>query len=224
MAVCRRRTCLAAVTLLLLSVCNSMAWAQEEIPPPQGTGRVVVVVSGQAGPTYIHAEAEQIAGLGYDVILADGNDMTGSNGQKLHDVIVQAQQAPHAVAGKVAVVGYSLGGGMALFYAAHWPELVAGIVVWYPLTAPIHDYTKFASSVSVPVLMFAGEQDTYLNCCVIASARAISAAAAQTNAPVTVVTYPNAGHDFVVQGEKYDPEAAPDSFARAAAALAAYLK
>ena len=148
--------------------------------------------------------------------------MVGSHGQALHDAIVQAQNAPHGQPGKVAVVGFSLGGGMALIYASQWQDLVSGIVVWYPLTTPISDPADFVTKIKVPVLMFAGTQDTYKNCCLIAKANALAAAAAQVNAPLTVITYPSAGHDFVIEDQHYDSVAAPDSWARAKAALVKY--
>jgi dienelactone hydrolase len=50
--------------------------------------------------------------------------------------IQQAQQMPHALPGKVALVGFSLGGGMCLYYGTQWPDLVTGAVVWYPAQPP----------------------------------------------------------------------------------------
>jgi len=200
----------------------NLAVAQQEIPPPGGKGPVVAVISGQKGADFYQPPAQQIASLGYDVVLLDGNAMEGSHGQALHDAILQAQNAPHGQPGKVAVVGFSLGGGMALFYATQWPDLVNGIVVWYPLTAPISDPAAFVAKIKVPVLMFVGAQDNYKNCCLIGKANALAAAAAQANAPLTVITYNSAGHDFVFEGQDYDPVAAPDSWARAKAALAKY--
>ncbi|MDR3521400.1 MAG: dienelactone hydrolase family protein [Acidocella sp.] len=210
--------------LATIFLTRTLANAQTEFPPPQGKGPVVVVISGQMGANADWPMAKQIAAMGYDAVLLDGNNMEGDKGQSLHNQIMQAQQAQHGMPGKVAVAGFSLGGGLALFYASHWPDLVNGIVAWYPLTTPIKDAPKFVSTVKVPILMFAGVQDTYKSCCLIATAQAIAAAATQANAPITVVTYPNAQHDFITEGEHYDPADSTDSWQRATAALAGYFK
>jgi pimeloyl-ACP methyl ester carboxylesterase len=197
--------------------------AQNEIPPPQGKGPVVVVVSGQLGALHYMPPAQQIAALGYDVVLLDGNSMEGSHGQTLLAAVRQAQSAPHGLPGKVAVVGFSLGGGEALFYASRWPDTVSVIVAWYPLTRPIRDPTSFVGGIKVPILMFAGELDHYHDCCLIATARGLAAAASAQGAPLEVVTYPNTEHDFIFGGRDYNAAAASDSWQRATAKLAQYL-
>src|SRR5208283_2359900 len=117
------------------------------------------------------------AKFGYDVVLFDGNEMKGTHGDGVKTAIQKAQQMPHALPGKVALVGFSLGGGMSLFYGTQWPDLVAGSVVWYPATTFIHDVPGFVSRLKVPVLMFAGEDDTYRGCCLVTTARTLAAAA-----------------------------------------------
>jgi len=199
------------------------AQAQTEIPPPQGKGRVVVVVSGQSGAERYKPAAEQIARLGYDVILLDANDMEGSHGQALKAQIEAAQTAPHALPGKVAMVGFSLGGGETLGYATRWPDLVVGIVLWYPATSLIQHIPVFVQGLQVPVLMFAGESDHYKNCCLIATARELATAASAAGKPLDLVTYPSAQHDFIFPGGDYNKQATVDSWDRARARLAQYL-
>ncbi len=200
------------------------ARAQQEILPPQGKGRLVVVISGQSGPTHYTTVSEAIAKLGYDVVLFDGNTLEGNHGVNVEKAIQQARQMPHALPGKVAVVGFSLGGGMALFYASHMPNSVAGVVAWYPLTSPIHDPARFVAGLKVPVLMFAGEDDNYKNCCLIKTARALAAAAANASgAPLELVTYPHTLHDFVLGGEFYNASSYSDALQRTAARLRQYL-
>lgn len=218
----RRVFCAALLVCVAVLGPAGVARAQQEIPPPQGKGPVVVVVSGAMGAAHYLAPAQQIAALGYDVVLLDGNDMKGSQGQTLRAQVQAAQSAPHGTGGKVAVVGFSLGGGEALGYATRWPDLVSGIVAWYPLTTPIRDIPTFVSGIKVPVLMFAGGQDDYKGCCLIGTAQSLGAAATAQNIPLTLVTYPEAGHDFVLEGKDYDPAAAQDSWQRAKAALARY--
>ena len=66
------------------------AQAQQEFPPPQGKGRVVVLASGLKGPGQIAPEARALAQQGYDVVLFDGNPMEGNAGSKLKADILQA--------------------------------------------------------------------------------------------------------------------------------------
>lgn len=208
--------------LLLYGVCNT-AQAQVEIPPPQGKGPVVVVVSGKDGAGVYTPAAKRIAALGYDVLLLDGNDISGTDGDALQSAIEIAQVSPHALPGKVGVVGFSLGGGEALMYASRWPDLVSVVVVWYPLTTPITDVPGFVSGIKVPVLMFAGESDTYLRCCLIGTARKLALAASFQGAPLRVITYPHAVHEFIFPDARYNAAATADSWKRAQAELARYL-
>jgi hypothetical protein len=75
----------------LLAVMAAAAWvvgagptqAQQEFPPPQGKGRVVVMASGLKGPGQIEPEARALAQQGYEVVLFDGNPMEGNGGAKL---------------------------------------------------------------------------------------------------------------------------------------------
>ena len=111
------------------------AFGQEEIPPPQGKGHVVVFVSGIDGPKHNKALSEAIAALGYDVYVCDGREIAKMPGANLRAAIQAAQNSPHALPGKVALVGVSLGGGFALALGSEWPDLVAADIVWYPAPA-----------------------------------------------------------------------------------------
>ena len=207
--------------LLAAAVFVPYALAQQEFPSPQGNGRVVVLVSGTAGPKHDKEFAQAIAALGYDVVLFDGKKMEGKGLEGIRSAIEQARQMPHAVPGKVALIGLSLGGGLALAYGSLMPNDVAVDVVWYPATGFYLRLPGFARHIKVPVLMFAGESDTYRDCCLISTARAIAAAAAAANVPFELVTYPNTGHDFIVGGSNYNPQSYKDAFDRTAARLKA---
>jgi len=200
-----------------------VAQAQQEFPPPQGKGRVVVVVSGMSGPAHYETVTREIAQLGYDGVLFDGNAMEGTHGDALKTAIQQAQQMPHALPGKVAVVGFSLGGGLSLYYGTQWPDLVAGAVVWYPATTFIKDVPGFVSRLKVPVLMFAGEKDTFRGCCLVATARTLAKAAQGSSQPFELVTYPKTEHDFVKGGSHYNSDSYSDALQRTAAKLKEYL-
>lgn len=178
--------------------------AQKEYEPPNGKGRVVVVVSGQTGPGNYADFARDIAEQGYLAVLVDGNDFWGLGGDRetlLHGVITRAQQLPHALPGKVAVVGFSLGGASSLGYATRWPDLVSAVVTYYPLTRHIVDPGNFVSRIRVPTLVLAGGYDVYRNCCPIEKARELERAAKANGGEGTLelVEYPYAGHGFVIK-------------------------
>ena len=195
--------------LSLLLTCVALAAHADDAGPPQkeylpkaGTGRVVVVISGQTGASNYTSISQDFADAGYYTVLVDGNDLWikgGGGSALLQGVIARAQASPHAVAGKVGVVGFSLGGAAALTYAARMPEHVATVVVMYPLTSFIQDPVDFVGKIKVPVLMLAGTADTYKSCCTIEKARAL-AEAAKANpdvAPLFVLhEYEGADHGF----------------------------
>jgi dienelactone hydrolase len=196
------------------------ARAQKELPPPQGKGRVVVVASGLSGPEHYETVSREIAQLGYDVVLFDGAAMENTHGEALRTAIAQAQQMPHALPGKVALVSFSAGGGISLYYGTQWPEQVAGAVLWYPATSFIKDVPGWAGRLKVPVLMFAGEKDHYRsNCCTAETARTLTDAAKAAGQPFELVTYPRTEHDFVKGGSHYNAESYGDAMQRTAAKL-----
>ena len=199
------------------------AQAQTEFTPPAGKGRVIVAVSGSMGAKAYEGPARKLASFGYDVFLLDGNNMVGDHGVGLKAAIDKAPQSPNALPGKIGVVGFSLGGGQVLGYAPQWSDQVAVAVVMYPLTSVYKDIPAVVGRIKVPVLMFAGEKDTLKNCCLIETARTIASAAAAINAPFELITYPNVGHDFVVEGSRYDAKAATDAWARTEAMLKQHL-
>jgi dienelactone hydrolase len=205
--------------IALLITAAGIAWSQQEFPPPEGKARVVVIASGMSGPEHYTTVAREIAQLGYDVVLFDGNPMEGTHGEALKTAIQQAQQMPHALPGKVALVSFSLGGGLSLYYGTQWPDLVSGVVAWYPATTFIKDVPGFAARLKVPVLMFAGEKDTYRDCCTVDKARTLASAATAAQQPFELVTYPNTDHDFIKGGKHYNAQAYSDAFAKTAAAL-----
>ena len=178
------------VALVLVSV---IANAQGTAPRSQEFAPEVRAGPGRrpdfgaaAGAANYTTVAQQFAGAGFDVVLVDGNDFwmkdTAAAWNMLKGVITNAQTGSHAIPGKVGVVGYSLGGGSAMSYAARMPGLVATVIVGYPLTSFIKDPADFVSKIKVPVTMYAGTADTYKDCCLIDKARQL-AEAAKAGAP-----------------------------------------
>jgi dienelactone hydrolase len=96
----------ALITMLLALLAPGLATAQEEIPPPSGKGRVVVVLSGATGSGNYRAIATRIAALGYNVVLYDTPALAAVAKNRSRDevgnaVIAQARQMPHSLPGKV---------------------------------------------------------------------------------------------------------------------------
>jgi len=202
--------------------------SQKEYEPPKGKGQVVVVVSGHSGPGNYAYVAEDFAEQGYYAVLVDGNDFwvkSGGSEARLKGVIARSQQSPHALPGKVAVVGFSRGGASALTYTTRMPELVSAVVVYYPATQHITNPGNFVSKIRVPTLMFAGGRDTYKNCCLIETARKLADAAKKSEGKVIleVFEYPNAEHGFTVKSSKaWSPTDAADAFRRTLSHLRQY--
>ena len=71
--------------------------------------------------------------------------------------------------------------------------------------------------------MFAGESDTYRDCCLIAKAHELADAAKSVNAQFELTTYPDTDHDFVIGGSHYNSQPYADAFARTQKALQHYL-
>jgi dienelactone hydrolase len=207
-------TCLAAA---------SVARAQQEFPPPQGKGRVVVMGSGMSGPEHYTTVAREIAELGYDVVLFDGNTWEGTHGDGVKVAIAQAQQMPHALPGKVALVGFSLGGGMELYYGAQWSDQVLGGVLWYPANMFISDLPGFGSRLAVPLLVFGGGRDHFRNdCCTADKDTQLQAAAQAAGKSFDLKIFPDADHDFVKDGAHYNPHDYDVAFQMTAARLRVY--
>ncbi len=194
----------------LIAVLAAVSWCasaqdtapkREEFVPKSGSGRVVVLVSGQSGIPGYRDTAQKLADAGFTVTLVDGNEYwlkdTRRAWDMMKELITSAQAGSHALPGKAGVVGYSLGGGVVLTYAARMPDLVATVVAGYPLTAFIKDPADFVGKIKVPVLMFAGTADTYKDCCLIEKARALADAAKASSPPMLeLVEYNGVGHGF----------------------------
>ena len=198
---------------------------QQEFAPPSGSGRVVVLISGQTGMPGYTPVARQLAEAGFDVILVDGNDYWLKDGARAwsltKDLIARAQTGPHAQPGKVGVVAYSLGGATALTYAARMPEQVAVVVAGYPYTRFIKDPAEFVAKMKVPAQVFAGTADTYKDCCLIETARQLASAAQAASPPmITLREYDGVGHGFnLATAARKDQAAGQDAMARTVALL-----
>ena len=215
-----------AVLLGLVAFLTSVSAvsAQQEFPPPQGKGRIVVLASGMSGPEHYREVASEIAKLGYDVVLFDGRAEENTHGEGVKRDIAAAITMPHGLPGKVALVGFSLGGGEEMYWGTQSSDQVAGAVVWYPANAFIRDVPGFANRLAVPVVVFAGGKDHFRNgCCTADKDSALEQAAKAAGKSFDLTVYPDADHDFVKGGDHYNAKDYEDALQKTADALKTYL-
>jgi dipeptidyl aminopeptidase/acylaminoacyl peptidase len=186
---------------------------REIFPPALGKGAIVVVASGAGGTASFSEFSSKLSELGYYTVLVDGNDLIRA--ATLRTVIADSQSAPQAIPGKVALVGFSLGGVAVLLHGAPLKDQVSVVVAYYPaIDWVVSDITSLAAKLQTPVLLFAGEKDDF---CKIESTRALDAAPKAV--PFELVVYPNAGHRFILKGFDYRAQDADDAWAKTAAFL-----
>jgi dienelactone hydrolase len=185
--------------------------------PAGGRGHAVMLLSGDSGLNLYRSYADRLAQRGYLVVLLDGADILNPDrqgGQRLLAAIEYAQGDPRALPGKVAVIGFSRGGGGALAYATRMPQHVTLVVAYYPATSFIArhgDMSRFIGAMRVPVLTFAGVQDRYRDCCLIETAREMAADSRRLGRSFQLVEYPDAGHDFNIGANQLGPRVAGNS-------------
>jgi dienelactone hydrolase len=182
------------------SEAGSEGIAQTAYAPDNGPGPVIIVISGATGPASYQSYAAELARLGYYSVLIAGKDILNpelTGPASLKKTIERALQSPNAVKGKVAVIGFSLGGGGALYNAANITNLVSMVVAYYPYTKTwANKIDALVSHFQVPVLVLAAQRDRYKECCVIETAQALEAAAKAKGARFELVVYPEADHGF----------------------------
>jgi pimeloyl-ACP methyl ester carboxylesterase len=201
--------------------------AEIDLPASSGKGRIVVMLSGVDGTLAYVDYAAKVSKLGYYTVILDGKDiLSGVQGsERLREAIIKAQNSPNAVPGKVAVIGFSLGGGGALTYAERQPDLVSTVISYYPVTSFLTkqtDMKTFVGKFQVPLLVFAGAQDSYNDCCLLATIKAMQAAAKELGKSVELVVYPDAGHNFIKEPD-YNASDADDAWRRTGDVLNKYL-
>lgn len=224
------RTLFIFIAGLLLStaVAQAQEVKSEVFLPDSGKGPVVVVASGASGTKPYRELAAKLAGLGYYTVLMEGKDLLDifnprneQGASNLAKVIAQARSAPQALPGKVALVGFSLGGAGVLLHGTPLQEAVSAVVAFYPAVSRLGlAEAELAARFRTPVLLLAAEKDEQNNCCKIESMRAIAAAA--KGATLDLVVYPEAGHGFNLNLPPfvYRADDAADAWAKTVAFLA----
>ena len=121
-----------------------------------------------------------------------------------------------AVAGRIAVTGFSFGGTYAWSLAVHEPALKAAV--------PFYGHANFSVDefhhIGCPVLAFYGERDTRL----IEKLPEVEVSLQEAGISFDSVIYPNAGHAFFNRNPKaYNEAAATDAWNRSLAFLDRHL-
>ena len=213
----------AFIAAIALLACARVVRAQQEFPPPQGKRRVVLVSSGVSGVDHYKEISADIAKLGYDAVLVDGSKEEGTRGATVKADIATALAMPHAMPGKVALVGFSAGGGEVMYYGTQWPDQVAVVAAWFPANSFIKDLPGFGNRLAVPLVVFAGGKDHYRKeCCTADKDMALADAARAAGKMFDLTVYPDAQHDFSKGGTNYNAKASADAFQKTADALMKY--
>lgn len=230
LAVCFRRTMRFALVALPIALAGCVS-AGDLFAPPSGGGPAVILLSGAGGPQAYRWYAMDVAKLGYIAVLVDGKEICAASSSSCRKSdkesadnlrkLIQSTQADRRVRpGKVAVVGFSVGGGGALVHATSAPDLVAGVVAYYPSISRIPDIRAVASRVATPTLVFAGERDRYFKCCLIESMREFASASREAKNPAELVVYPEADHAFNLDGPRYRADYTADAWEKTKSFLA----
>lgn len=206
---------MALMTALRVATANPAS--ASEVFVPASPGPAVILLSGASGLEPYRALAQALQQRGYYVDLIDGRDVLTRDKDGLAVLkghMAQARSAALSLPGQVAVVGFSQGGGGALLHASTLRDEVAAVVAFYPAISWSPNMAWLAQRVAVPTLILAGEQDRYNGCCLIEDMRALATAAQRQGAPLTLVSYPEAGHGFNLAMGAYRRADAEDAWAR----------
>jgi dienelactone hydrolase len=215
-------------SLMVVTIYASAQNAREEFIPKTGQGSPVIAISGQSGIAMYRDNAAKLADAGYFVILVDGKDYLFRTGgdldpvgkQRLQKLLNETVKDPRATLPKVALVGYSLGGGAVVQWALSESDLVSRAALFYPVVSrPGQDVTRSAAEIRYPVLVLTGALDKYMNCCLVETMYQFQAEAKRLGASLELVVYPEADHGFNLQGDKYRAADAADSWSRLVAFL-----
>lgn len=217
-----------AIALAALLACSPWAGAQttEWIAAEQSVSPVVIVLSGASGVAPYREFGQQLAALGYSTVLVNGNDVSALGSQSathLSSVLSQVRADARAKPGKIAVVGFSMGGGGALAHATSRPDVIAAVATYYPAVSVLPNLVDTAKAVKVPTLILAGGRDRLNNCCLVESAREFETAAKSAGGELELVEYPQANHAFNLRGPSFREDDAKDAWTRLRAFLSTHL-
>lgn len=220
----------ARATLILMTGFVLVSCAGLTVPeiyaPPSGQGPLVLMLSGRTGQALYIESAKRLADSGFRVLLTDSNEFPINETPICQDKISAAikDHLPKfsGTTRKVVVIGYSLGGAVALSCAAGLPEVVAGVIAYYPATRLISNHEACVERFGVPITVLQGEADRYFDCCTVEKIREMQLSARKKGRDFELIVYPGAGHGFNL-GPMKDKQLDDDSWRKTMEALNKYL-
>ena len=208
------------------------AWAAATAPK----GAVLVIHENKGLTDWVRSVAGRFAGIGYsslaiDLLSAEGGTAKFTDPAEAtaalskispQDFVADMQSGVEELQRrtpgvKVAAVGFCMGGGLVWqLLAAGEPQLAAAV----PFYGPLPDAADFAGSKDVAVLAFYGSEDARVTGTKDAAQQALDKAGAVSQ----LVVEQGANHAFFNDtGDRYDPTAAADAWAKTQAWFTKYV-
>jgi carboxymethylenebutenolidase len=154
-------------------------------------------------PDFYHGKATEEPDEAGKLLMALTSDQVAKDGRGA------AEYLARETGGRVGVIGFCMGGQLALLIGTAAPDEVAAVVDMYgihPAMKP--DFTKMKASVFA---LFGGSDGANPP----ESREALGKALGAAGVPYTIDVYPKPGHAFMNEtGDSYDPEAAADAWRR----------
>jgi carboxymethylenebutenolidase len=199
--------------------------------PPSGKGPGVIVIQEWWGLTdQIKGVADMLAREGFNALAPDFFGGKGAKigepdaAQKLMMELFQANTAakvsrgaaqylvkhPATSSSKVGVIGFCMGGGLALLTAAEAPNEIGAVVDCYGVGPNLTAYT---AKIKAPVLGIFGGKDSGMDAQAIAS---LETALKASGVRFEKFVYPQANHAFLNEQrtDTYRPDDAKDAWAK----------
>lgn len=203
-----------------------VAWPESKAPAP-----AIIVAHEWWGLTaHIRTIAERLAREGYVGVVPDlYHGKVAEDADRAHilsrgleypaadrdidSAVAWLHRNPRVDAKKTAVIGFCMGGGVALAYGLHSPDLSAVVMFYGP---PFADSTQLAA-LNAPLMGHFGQLDEGIP---PARANAFRDLLQKTGHPAEIYVYPKAGHAFMNDTRpSYSPEAAATAWSRTLAFL-----
>jgi len=177
---------------------------QEFLPKSAGCYPAVIALYGSGGTRESIADqpCRLMAAQGYSVFLVHYFERTGTARadqettqrnfpdwmRTIGDAITFAANHASVDAGRIALLGFSLGGYLALSVASLDPRVGAVVEFFGGLPEELHGFTRMP-----PVLILHGEQDRIVP---VSEATRLQQLLERSGTPYEIKLYPNAGHGF----------------------------
>lgn len=202
--------CMIALPMPLSAQLPAPAVPVQTFGSTGGTRGTLVLIYGSDGLTNAgryHLAAQMLAGLGYTVLLPDYFRATGDNRARYGDIRTKFPDWLAALegvlstlpGGSIGIVGFSLGGALALALGARNPRVAAVVNFFGFIPEGLEQATRLA-----PTLTLHGAADRVVP---VSNATAIERVLASRGVPVELQIYPGEGHGL-------SAAAFPDAIAR----------